>query len=228
MKSADSARLRKIKGFYISIFLAILSYSISAFAYDNGDWQYWNTASVETSLNKHVKIKVAEEERFGGNWSELYYIHTEGFIMCKILDWFSVNTNFRWILQKQNKEWKNEYQPNIEGTFKADLWNFTVEDRNRIEYRIREDADDGWRYRNKASLVFPALWKKIDLRPYVSDEVFADFIAGKLNKNRFYLGVRAKLMKHLKAEIYYMWQASLSKGDWTNDNVFGTKVRLDF
>jgi len=217
-----------MKFLYIAIFLAIVLIGPVVFAYDNGDWQYWNTDSVEASLNKYVKIKIEEEERFGGNWSELYRIHTDGSIMCKIVDWFSINANFKWILEKKNKDWKNEYRPNADGIIRVNWQNFTMEDRNRIEYRIREDADDGWRYRNKSSVTFPPLWKKINLRPYIADEVFADFIVGKLNCNRLYVGVKARLIKHLKADVFYLWQASLSGGDWTNYNVLGVKLKMDF
>ena len=56
-----------------------------------------------------------------------------------------------------------------------------------------------------------------------------DFDGEKLNKNRLYAGLGAKLFEHLKLELYYLWQTSKKKpSKWIDYNVLGIKAKLIF
>ena len=56
----------------ILFFLLIFS---RAYAYDNHDFQVWNTDGQEFKPNKFFKITTEEEFRWGNNASEFYYQH---------------------------------------------------------------------------------------------------------------------------------------------------------
>ncbi len=49
--------------------------SVNAYAYDNGDFQIWNTDSEDVKVYKNVKFSMEQEFRYGKNASELYYQH---------------------------------------------------------------------------------------------------------------------------------------------------------
>jgi len=201
---------------------------IPAFAFEDGDLQVWNAESVEGRLNDHLKLKLEEELRFGDNAGELYYTHTEGGITVSVTDSLDLGMKYRQIYEKKNGKWKEENRPHFNATVKWVGQGFKFKDRNRIEYRDCEDKQDTFRYRNKLSIDFPVRWTRFNIQPYIADEIFIDFEGEKFNRNRFYAGFKAKLFKHLKTDIFYLWQSSEKSDKWIDYNVIGVKVKAVF
>ncbi|MFH1261490.1 MAG: DUF2490 domain-containing protein [Candidatus Micrarchaeota archaeon] len=201
---------------------------VTAFAYEDGDWQFWNTESIEGNFVKNWKVKLEEEFRFGDSMGEFYYHHTDGGLTYRMMDWFYVGLNYRQIYEKKDGEWKEENRPHINGTFNWKWQEFKLENRNRFEYRIREEKKDVWRYRNKLTFAFPVKHTKLGIQPYLADEIFVDFDGGELNRNRFYAGFKTKWIKHLKTDIFYLWQTSKKDDDWIDLNVIGAKLKVEF
>jgi hypothetical protein len=199
---------------------------ITAFAY--GDWQFWNTESIEGSLAENWKVKLEEEFRFGDNMGKFYYHHTDGSLTYKLTNWFHLGLNYRQIYEKKNGKWQEETRPHINVTLKWKWQDFKFENRNRFEYRMREGRGDVWRYRNKLTLAFPVKWTELSIQPYLADEIFVDLNVGDLNRNRLYAGFRARLMKYLATDIFYLWQTSEKAGDWIDYNVIGAKLKVKF
>ena len=215
---------------FIAIFGILLSLftSTPAFAHDDGDWQLWNTESIEGKLNKGWKVKLEEEFRFGDSMEALYYHHTDLSLTYKLTDWFFLGIAFRQIYEKKNGEWREENRPHINGTFKWTMHEFNLKNRSRLEYRIREGKEETMRYRNKLTVTPPFKWTKLSIQPFVADEVFGDFDKGELNRNRFYMGIKAKLSENLKLNIFYLWQTSKKQEEWLNCNVVGIKLGFVF
>lgn len=114
---------------------------------------------------------------------------------------------------------------NLENRWKK----FSLDDRNLIEYRFRNNAADNVRYRNRLKFVYPV--KKNDkevLAPYVSNEVFYDFQAKEVSRNELSFGVTRKLNPNVSADFFYIWQANRSNL-LPYVNVFGIniKIRID-
>jgi hypothetical protein len=112
-------------------------------------------------------------------------------------------------------------------TVKFDVEGWTLSDRNRIEYRDKEDADDYWRYRNKATIAAPWKFTEYAIRPYVADEIFFDCEDVDITKNRAFVGVTFDIMEHVGGELYYMWEAT-DQQKWFDDHVIGTKLKFSF
>lgn len=218
-------KIRIIAGILALSFFA----STCVFAFENGDFQLWNTESIEAKLNNRWKVNVEEELRFGGNVSELYYTHTDGGLVLKVNDNLDFAVHYRQIFEKNKNEWKEEYRPYVDATVKWELWDFKFSDRNRLEFRMKETTYDEWRYRNKLTAKFPWKWTSLEIQPYISDEVFVDFYGEDINRNRLYGGFSAKLFKHLKTDIFYLWQTSEQNPDkWKNYNIIGIKIKAVF
>ena len=50
-------------------------------AFDDGDFQVWNTDSVSWKINDKWSAKIEEEFKFGDNATDFYYHHTDiGFV----------------------------------------------------------------------------------------------------------------------------------------------------
>lgn len=208
---------------------AIIVLSVGdVFAYDNGDWQYWNRESIEGNINENWKVKIDVEFRFGDNCSELYHQYSEPGLAYRCAGWFNLGVNYRQIYEKKGEAWRQENRPHINATFKWRWSNFKLEDRSRLEYRVREGKDDVFRYRNRLLLKLPLKWTDLNIQPYMADEIFLDFEKGELNRNRLYLGANGNLGKGLKAEAYYLWQTSKSKDHWDDHNMIGTKLKAAF
>jgi hypothetical protein len=213
----------------VAVFIALyLLCALPAFAFDDGDFQLWQTTSAETKLNTDLKIKVEEELRFGDDISELYYTHTDGGIDYKVTDGLHLGLNYRQIYEKKKGEWKYENRPHANGTLKWKIEGFSFSDRSRLEFRKPEDKDAKWRYRNKLTVNLPWKWTEFEIQPYVADEIFIDFEGDKFNRNRLYGGIKMKIIKNLKAELFYLWQSSKTDDDWIDYNVLGIKAKLIF
>ncbi|MGB2599822.1 MAG: DUF2490 domain-containing protein, partial [Candidatus Omnitrophota bacterium] len=176
--------MKKIAAITISSIICFYN-SFNAFALEDGDWQLWNTDGIEWKATKKVKLKIAEELRFGDDMSRLYYYHTEGGFDLKLFDWFTFGADYRQVWQKTGNKWKQEDRPQINGTFNWDFKGFKIQDRNRLEYRIRKWTRDDWRYRNKLALLVPLKFEKFEIEPYVADEIFINFGSDKrIARNR--------------------------------------------
>ena len=205
--------------------LIIANYS---FAFDDNDFQYWNTESVSWKITEDWKMKVEEEFRFGNDVSDFYYQHSDlGVTYSGIAEWLDIGINYRFVFEEKNDDWSYENRPHVNTTVKLDLYDFNFNSRARFEYRDKENADPEWRYRNKFTIKSPK-FTKLEIQPYIADEIFVDFDGEDLNRNRLYGGIELKMFDNLKGEIFYLWQSSESNDNWTDWHILGTKLKLSF
>jgi len=213
------------------IFLAVLFMILvsRAYAYDDGDFQVWNTDIEEVKLNKDLKFALEEEFRWGDNASEFFYQHYDAGIFYNLNKWLNVGGGYRQVYELKSAKFKEENEPYLTATLSYQKqWVF--ESRNRLEYRHFDYQVDSWRYRNKFTLKFPWKFTRIEVQPYLADEVLVNFGSGtnQLSQNRFSSGMGTNLTKNLKAEIYYMLVSTKGTDTWTQANVLGAKLKLSF
>lgn len=208
--------------------IAVFASPKPLFAYDDGDWQHWNRESVEGNITKDLKATIDIEFRFGDNCSELYHQYSELGLSYRLCGWFDLGLNYRQIYEKKGDTWGEENRPHLNATFTFRWLGLEFQDRNRLEYRVREGKDDVARYRNRLRLRFPVKWTHLKIQPYVADEIFIDFDQGELNRNRLYLGAAGNLVKPLKLDLYYLWQSSESSGTWLDCHIIGSKLKAAF
>ncbi|UCG34762.1 MAG: DUF2490 domain-containing protein [Candidatus Omnitrophota bacterium] len=211
-----------------SFFLAVFFYQ-NAFAFDDGDFQYWNNESIAFKITEDWKASFEEEFRLGDNGGNLYYQHSDwGVTYSGIAEWLDLGVFYRNISEKKNSKWRREDRPHLDAAVKWELFDCAMSNRGRFEYRDREDAEDLWQYRNKFTVKLPFKLTKVQIQPYIADEIFIDFDQERLNRNRLYTGFSMKFTKSLKGEIFYLWQSSKKSGKWSDLNVLGTKLKLSF
>ena len=220
--------VRKILSFIcISVFCSIILVRCS-FAYDDGDWQVWQVDSVEGQIAEQWKVKFIEVFKWGDNAKEFYWHSSDLGITYKTCEWFNLGLRYQQIYQKKKTRWIEENRPYMDGIFKWQWADFKFSDVNRFEYRIQEENDDGWRYRNKLMVKFPIKWTKFEIQPYTAEEIFIDFDKGELNGNRIYAGFGMKLIEHLKGDIFYIWENNKKQGDWSSVNIIGAELKFSF
>lgn len=210
----------------LEIFLAALSLRI--YAFDDRDFQVWNTDAEELKISKSLKITLEEEFRFGDNANNFYYHHYDLGFVYDLNKYLNLGMGYRHIYEKKSGKFKEENEPYGMATLFWGLAGFKFDDRSRLEYRHFQYQTDSFRYRNKLTVKFPWKFTKLGIQPFFADEGFWSANSTGFNQNRFFSGLGMSLTKNLKAEIYYMLQTTKGSGSWIDTNVLGTKLKLDF
>jgi hypothetical protein len=111
-----------------------------------------------------------------------------------------------------------ELEPNIRGR----IGEFTLNDRNRLEYAYSPTRPEGsfWRYRNQLRVNHQPVDSKRSWFPYIWDEVLFPFNAG-FNQNRLSAGLAFLLGKHARLETGYILRSrATASGAWEHDHIF--------
>jgi hypothetical protein len=219
-------RIPVILGLYLALAGA------SAQAYDNGDFQIWNTDSQEKQVGENAKITGEEEFRWGDNANQLYYHHYDAGFLYAFNKNFDLSLNYRHIYERKKGKFRIENEPCINAILRRDLWGFSFSDRNRFEYRHFDYASDSFRYRNMFTVKPPWKFTKMNIQPYLSDEIFISSSGAAFNNNRFYSGLGFILAKNIKGEVYYLLQhtrmVNKNSTNWPHINALGTKLKITF
>jgi hypothetical protein len=203
--------------------------SLNAYAYDNGDFQIWQTDAEDIKIGKATKLTMEQEFRFGENASEFFYQHYDWGFAWAFDKHLEIALGYRLVYDKYKHKWREEDEPYTNITAKFDIWKFKFEDRNRIEYRHFRYKEDSMRYRNRFMLKYPFSFHAIKIAPYTSDEIFVSSDGTGFNQNRFQSGLEFELTKYVKTDIAYMMQSARVKGDkWTEANVLWAKIKVAF
>lgn len=214
-------------------FLAIIGLTLiltgKVYAYDDGDFQIWNTDVEELKINDKTKIALEEEFRWGDNANQFYYHHYDLGLSYALNKHLNVGGGYRQVYELKSGSFKPEEEPYVVATLSGKLQGFSFDDRNRLEYRHFNYQADSWRYRNKLTMKLPWKFTKMEIQPYLSDEVLVSFgTISQLNENRFSPGLAFNLTKNLKGEIYYMLRSVKGTDTWVDTNVLGVKLKLTF
>ena len=202
---------------------------LGAFAFDNGDFQYWSAASASFKPGEKLTAKIEEQFNFGDNAGDFFYQHLDiGFAYSGLAHWLEAGINYRQIFEEKNGDWKKENRPHASITLKWEKFDAKFSNRFRFEYRDKEDSKDTWRFRNKFIINAPWLVTGLKIRPYLADEIYYDFEAQALNRNSIFAGFNLAPFDKFNAEIYYALQKTKSDNKWTSVNILGTKLKLYF
>ncbi|MCX5697007.1 MAG: DUF2490 domain-containing protein [Candidatus Omnitrophica bacterium] len=207
----------------------LLLISGSASAYDDGDFQVWNTDVEEFSINKDSKIALEQEFRWGDNVDQFYYHHYDAGFFYSIKKYLSIGGGYRQVFELKKGKFMAEEEPYLAASLLWDLAGFSFEDRNRIEYRHFAYQADSGRYRNKITMKLPWKFTRFNIQPYIGDEAFFSLGGTNMfNQNRFCFGLGVSITKNVRGEVYYMLQSTRNPGDWVDANVLGTKLKIVF
>jgi hypothetical protein len=217
--------MKKVLILFMCFFLTATSVFAKA---DGEDVKVFSTYALTYDVNPDWQLGLEEELRWGDDVSNFYYTHTEATLAYKgIAKWLQLGVGYRQIFAEGSRNFKYENMPLAYATVKGDWKGWTISDRNRMEYRDKEDDNDGWRYRNKVTIATPWKFTKYEIRPYVAEEIFFDCDEYDITKNRVFGGLMFNIVEHVSGEFYYLWEAS-DKGKWFDDHIIGNKIKFSF
>ena len=211
-----------------AIFLMVLLQATAAWSWDDGDLQIWHTEQQEFKINDASRITLEEEFRWGDDASDFYYHHYDAGYLYSIHKNVDAGIAVRKIFEEKRREFKEETRPALHLILKVSAAGWKFEDRNRIEHRFVESSKDYGRYRNKITIRPPVQWSRFKLQPFAADEIFIDLDKANLSRNRLSSGITATIAKNVKAEAYYLLQSTKSSGVWSDLNVLGLKLKVNF
>lgn len=202
---------------------------------DDHDNQFWNEAQLSIPITRQddkpkLSFLINANLRFGGNISRFSDERIGFGLEYKLNKHVTLTPSYIYIGQQplpnvRLYESRFRFAVTLENRWKK----FSIDDRNLIEYRMRNGIADSVRYRNRARFVIPV--KKGDkelFAPFIANELFYDFRAKAFSRNEVYLGITRKLTPNVSTDIFYMWQANRS-GSPKALNVIGVnfKIKLD-
>lgn len=173
------------------IFLIIvltLAIAGMVYAYDDGDFQVWNTDVEEFKINNSSKITMEEEFRFADNANDFYYHHYDLSFTYNLNKDINVGAGYRHIYEKKKGKFKVENEPYMMTTLFWELVGFKFDSRNRLEYRHFDYQTDLWRYRNKFTLKSPWKLTGLEFQPFLGDEILFISKGAAFSENRFFRG----------------------------------------
>ena len=222
---AGKERRAIVRRYVFLLALMLVFWCGKGFSFEHGDWQLWVTETVSGDLNDNWGVSLLEEERYGDDMSYFYQHHTDLGLTYKLDKVNKISLHMKYISLKKKGEWTDEYRPYINFVHKFTLFELKWSNKTQLEFRHQEH-NKFYRFREKLTLKLPKLWNK-KLSPFVSNEIFMDTETEKINRNRFSVGVKFKLIKDFSGTIYYLWQTD-RKVDWKNTNVLGIKLGYKF
>jgi len=233
--------------------LAGLLAATAARAYDDGDWQLWLRLAASGNLVGKTNIQLEEETRMGDDMDEYAEQHLLGLLYYPLTDWLKVGGGTRTVFARTNRDiytakssggettytpvpdgdhyWRQEDRPTIDVTFAKTLAGWLIEDRNWLEYRMKEGEDDYFRYRNRLQVKAPWKWTRYAINPVVSVEPHYSDKDESPDWDRVWYtgGVDAKITKLINAGVYYRLQSDkLADGSHRDYNILGLMMSLKF
>ena len=144
------------------------------------------------------------------------------------MNWLEVGTGYRYLSKSASDGWDRENRPSIHAKLKWNWTDFEFSDNNKLEYRIRQNNEDIFRYKNKLTIEYPVEWTALKISPYISEEIFLDFDVGRINGLRLDAGFSMQVLKNSELCISYQFANDKKSGDWTDTNYLVTYFKISF
>ena len=93
---------------FIILVLCLTLISFKAYAYDDGDFQIWNSDAQDIKIGKATKFTMEQEFRWGDNASEFFYQHYDWGFAWAFDKRFELALGYRLILEKVKRKWMEE------------------------------------------------------------------------------------------------------------------------
>jgi len=184
----------------------------------------WNAFKVSNAFSEKYTIAFENDFRTYNLGEEMYYYHGDIGISFSVFNSYKLNVNFREVFELKSGVWKKEHRPHVTLSNKMKIGNFSFSGRTRIEFRIKQDQESVVRSRNMVTVKYNQSFTKLKIVPYIADEIFADSEKNKINRNRFYLGIKMNGFSFGKPTLYFMQQRDLKNDVWEGRNILGIKL----
>ncbi|MBN1197058.1 MAG: DUF2490 domain-containing protein [Candidatus Aminicenantes bacterium] len=216
-------RMRSTKISAIIIMILLFSGVLAA------DDQGWINNSLTLSVDKKISLKFTNEIRTQEITFADGFLHNwQGGVV-----WKASSSTYLAALYKRETTDKGAYNLQENRLTLEAGWKLSMSNRTRFDVRFRTEirgfeddrADHHLRFRLRLRFTTQLTLGKLVLKPFIATEPFADTIADKINRNRFYLGTAVPLSAHVVWVVNYIRQDTSGKDPL---HVLNTGVELKF
>jgi hypothetical protein len=200
--------------------------AMAGLATGEADWEYWSQYEAAWKVEESLDVRLKPELRFRDDFAGHYYWHLEIGADWKAQTWLVLGPYYRHIRTESGRDWKTEKRPHANATLAWSLGSIALSDRNRLEYRIKT-GKEAFVYRNRLWVKFPHMGPA-GFQPFLGNEVFYDFDAEEINRNRAYAGFTIKLASGANADLYYILDSSKKNDEWSPTNILATALKYKF
>lgn len=217
--------------------ILVLSSAVFSQEPNEGDIQFWNETKIylpsitrtdkDGKKQKFISPHIMGTLRIGQDVQHFVSERIGFGLDIRLNKYFKFTPSYYYVAEqpiKNVKVFENRLRFEVTGEKK---WkNFSLSDRNRIEYRIRNSRRDTVRYRNKFKLKVPIKKDGKELfSAIVADEPFYSITLKLWTRNEFSAGIEKKFSDNATAEFFYMHQynnAPILK----NVNIIGVNLKF--
>ena len=197
----------------IKLLKAILIFSIFIFvnvsAGRSETSQFWHRETISGIVTTRLVASFHTESRLGDGLEDYYYQHTEFQLSYRANRWLSVAPAYRQVQSRRPHAAPDEGRflqhmllMNVKGEYNWTSIGFS--NRMRVERIILEiDGEKQWRFRNRIQIDFPQIYRRCQLQPILSAELF--YMKQKDGFYRSWLtaGLNAVLLRYLHMAAFY-------------------------
>lgn len=98
--------------------------------------------------------------------------------------------------------------------------------RSKVEYRIRSQSRDGFRYKIKPKIKYKfQITPQVSLSPFVGDEITYSTISGEWGNNKVEVGIGVTIFNRYTLTPYYEYESDIPSGD-KDESRFGLTASL--
>ncbi len=186
--------MNKVKTKLIFLLFFFISFRFFLFAKP----EYYSKYSLKHKIDKDYSLKLSLSLRIR-DWNN-YYRKFYGGLSKKISK--KIKIGFYYAKKfKKSKIWKNYDFIFPEITYKNNIKNILLEDRNRIEYFF---SSKEYRYRNRIKINYPL---RQNIIIWIGDEFRYFFKDNIIGKNEILAGIKFKINKKVNFEIFYDYKS---------------------
>ncbi len=225
--------MRNYAGIICVVLLMILFYPPLP-AHAQGHWEYWSETTARFKPDRQNEIRLDKTIRF--HKGAMHYTHSDLHFRHRHNSTLRTGLGYRLVEYRSDDRWKTEHRPYGLAVLDVPVGSFDLENRHKMEYRMKPAEAGLWRYRNRLRVALPVrIGENYRIKPYVADEIFI-YLNGQdsfeISRNRLSTGIEFPLGKNSGAEFYYLAQTQeidLDEGEvWRNYNVIGIKLNFTF
>lgn len=208
----------------------------SLFIYNNSakaDTESWNWVELREPIIKdsknlpNIKLRVFSDARLNTRSKGLGDLFLRVGPLVDVTPWLFIGLHGTLQANKTDTTFIQETRMEIEPNFYGRIGDFTFNDRNRLEYRMRETGNK-FRYRNQLRFNYEP--ENIDMKnlvPYIWDEVLIDLAGEGFNQNRASIGIGYKFGKSNKIDLGYMLRSRFQSSVWIQDHILLISLTAD-
>lgn len=205
---------------WIFLFSSVLNINIG---FSQDVWEYRSHFEIAYTASNTLDFKIKPKTWFREIIHDLYSSDVEIGFNKKLNNWMSLSPYYRHIVQFKEDNQFVTYNPQIDIAFFGKINNISLNNRNRFEYRIKEE-NNSVRYRNKLTIKSPIYFHD-KIRISLAEEPFYDCTENEFNKNRIYFNIIFPMKNNITVELFYILEHFKNEAKWQYVNVLGTSLK---